>query len=144
MKINFLFKKKIEFSGELKNRLKDVISYISENENVKFGNINIVFCSDEFIREYNREYLNHDFETDIITFHDTDEEGNAEGELLISSDTVNSNSEKYKTDLEEEYSRVIIHGILHLCGYKDKTKAEKRKMRKMEDCYLIYLKSLKY
>lgn len=140
MKINFLFKKKIEFSKEIKTRLKDVIKYISGEENVVFGNINIVFCSDEFIKEYNREYLSHDYETDIITFHDIDENGLTEGELLISADTVNYNSERFKTNIEEEFSRVIIHGILHLCGYRDETKREKTVMRNKENFYLKELK----
>ena len=120
-----------------------MIEHISNNEKDVFGNINIIFCSDKFIREYNRKYLNHDFETDIITFYDNDENGYTEGELLISSDTVNSNSERFKTDLYEEFSRVIIHGILHLCGYMDKTKTEKSLMRKKENFYLKYLKNLK-
>lgn len=119
-----------------------MIIYISGNENTLFGIINIIFCSDEFIKKYNREYLDHDFETDIITFHDSDAEGNVEGELLISADTVSFNSKRFKTDIEEEFSRVIIHGILHLCGYKDKTKAEKIKMKKKENFYLNSLKSL--
>ncbi|MCB0727132.1 MAG: rRNA maturation RNase YbeY [Ignavibacteriae bacterium] len=138
--MNFLFKKKIEFSKEIKTRLKDVIKYISGEENVVFGNINIVFCSDEFIKEYNREYLSHDYETDIITFHDIDENGLTEGELLISADTVNYNSERFKTNIEEEFSRVIIHGILHLCGYRDETKREKTVMRNKENFYLKELK----
>ncbi|HMQ67382.1 MAG TPA: rRNA maturation RNase YbeY [Ignavibacteria bacterium] len=136
MKINFLFKKKIQFSREIKTRLKDVIKYISGEEKTVFGNINIVFCGDEFIKAYNREYLDHDYETDIITFHDTDENGFTEGELLISSDTVKFNSERFKTNIEEEFSRVIIHGILHLCGYRDETKSEKTLMRKKENFYL--------
>lgn len=142
MKINFLFKKKIQFSGDAKKRLKDVINYISENENTVFGNLNIIFCSDEFIKKYNREYLDHDFETDIITFYDNDDDGKIEGELLISADTVHFNSERFKTEIEEEFSRVIIHGILHLCGYGDKTKSEKIKMKKKENFYLNSLKSL--
>lgn len=141
MKINFLFKKKIQFSGDAKKRLKDVINYISDNENTVFGNLNIIFCSDEFIKKYNREYLDHDFETDIITFYDNDDDGKIEGELLISADTVHFNSERFKTEIEEEFSRVIIHGILHLCGYGDKTKSEKIKMKKKENFYLNNLKS---
>lgn len=113
-----------------------MIKYISGEENTVFGNINIVFCSDEFIKEYNREFLDHDYETDIITFHDTDENGFTEGELLISSDTVRFNSDRFKTNIEEEYSRVIIHGVLHLCGYRDETKSEKTLMRKKENHYL--------
>jgi probable rRNA maturation factor len=143
LKINFLFKKKIKFPKEFKKNLKNVIKHISDNENDIFGNINLVFCSDKFIRDYNREYLDHDFETDIITFYDNDENGHTEGELLISLDTVETNSRRFKTDLYDEFGRVIIHGILHLCGYGDKTKTEKSLMRKKENFYLKYLKSLK-
>lgn len=142
MKVYFLFKKKIQFSKEIKKCFKDIISDISDIEDVVFGNINIVFCSDEYIRDYNRQFLNHDYETDIITFHDIDEDGNTEGELLISADTVEFNSVRFKTDIDDEYSRVIIHGVLHLCGYGDKTPSEKSIMTKKENFYLKRLKKI--
>ncbi|MEO8664370.1 MAG: rRNA maturation RNase YbeY [Ignavibacteria bacterium] len=109
---------------------------ILKSENVNVSALNIIFCSDEFIRDHNKRFLGHDYETDIITFHDTEEEGRIEGELLISIDTVKSNATKYKTTLNNELRRVVIHGILHLCGYNDKTHAEKKQIRKKEDHFL--------
>ena len=136
MKINFTYRNKFSFLKERKIQIKNVIESLLRSEKIILGNLNLIFCSDEFIRAYNKEFLDHDFETDIITFHDENEEGQTEGELLISTDTVKSNSKKFKTDFDNELNRVIIHGVLHLCGYKDKTKREKIEMRKKENFYL--------
>jgi rRNA maturation RNase YbeY len=91
-----------------------------------------IFCSDAKILEINRQYLQHDYYTDIITF-DYSEGDKISGDIFISTDTVKSNSEKFKTNYDEELHRVIIHGILHLCGFKDKTPEEERRMREKED-----------
>ena len=140
MKINFIYKE-IKISPEINKtefnkKVRTVIKNIAKEENRNFSFVNIVFCNDKIIKEYNNEFLKHDYETDIITFHDIDEENNIEGELLISLDTVDSNSIRYKTDFEQELKRVIIHGVLHLCGYRDKTDYEKSKMRRKENFYL--------
>ena len=140
MKINYIYKKtdseKKIHNKEFKNQINLLISHTEKEEKVKFGIINLVFCNNEVIREYNRNYLGHDYETDIITFHDKDINNQAEGELLISIETVKSNSVRFKTDYKSELNRVIIHGILHLCGYMDKTAKEKALMRKKENYYL--------
>ena len=91
-----------------------------------------IFCSDEKILEVNRQYLQHDYYTDIITF-DYSEGDRISGDIFISIDTVRSNAEKYGTNFDDELHRVIIHGILHLCGLKDKSEADSKKMRKAED-----------
>lgn len=140
LKINFIYKE-IKISPEINKtefnkKVRTVIKNIAKEENRNFSFVNIVFCNDKIIKEYNNEFLKHDYETDIITFHDIDEENNIEGELLISLDTVDSNSIRYKTDFEQELKRVIIHGVLHLCGYRDKTDYEKSKMRRKENFYL--------
>ena len=140
LKINFIYKE-IKISPEINKtefnkKVRTVIKDIAKEENRNFSFVNIVFCNDKIIKEYNNEFLKHDYETDIITFHDIDEENNIEGELLISLDTVDSNSIRYKTDFEQELKRVIIHGVLHLCGYRDKTDYEKSKMRRKENFYL--------
>ena len=140
MKINYIYKetdteKKIH-NKEFKNEIIFLISQAEKEEKIKFGIINLVFCNDGVIREYNRNYLGHDYETDIITFHDKDINNRAEGELLISVETVKSNSVRFKTGYKMELCRVIIHGILHLCGYQDKTVKEKALMRKKENYYL--------
>ena len=96
------------------------------------GNIAYLFCNDEKMLEINKKYLQHDYYTDIITF-DYTEHDKLSGDIFISLETVKTNSEKFKTAYEEELLRVIIHGILHLCGFKDKSPKEKRMMRTKED-----------
>ena len=98
----------------------------------KQGDITYIFCSDAEILRINNTYLNHDYYTDIITF-DYSEGDKISGDLFISLQTVKTNSEKFKTDYIEELQRVMIHGILHLCGFEDKTSAGKKIMRAKED-----------
>lgn len=104
----------------------------------KIGDISYIFCSDDEILRINKLYLDHDYYTDIITF-DYSEGKIISGDIFISLDTVRSNSEKFKTDYSEELNRVIIHGILHLCGLKDKTSKEEEMMRKNENTALELL-----
>ncbi len=136
MKINFINKVKLPLTKELKSELKEVIHAIASSESRKIYSVNMIFCNDVFIREYNKEYLGHDYETDIITFHDVNEKGETEGELLMSADTISENSKRYKTGFDTELRRVVIHGILHLCGYKDKTEKQKKLIRRKENRYL--------
>ena len=98
----------------------------------KVGDVNYIFCNDERILEVNREYLQHDYYTDIITFDYT--EGNTiSGDLFISLDTVKTNSEQFATEYDEELHRTIIHGILHLCGINDKGPGEREIMEDAEN-----------
>lgn len=136
MKINFVYMVKFVLSKEQKNKFKEVIQEISIKENKKISLLNLIFCSDDIIIEYNKEYLSHEYATDIITFHDVNEIGETEGELLMSVDTIKENAVRYKTEPDEELKRVIIHGVLHLCGFKDKTKKQKDLMRLKENQYL--------
>ncbi len=96
------------------------------------GEVGYLFCDDEKILEVNREYLQHDYYTDIITF-DYDEGNQINGDLVISLDTVRSNAELFNKPYEEELYRVIIHGILHLCGINDKGPGEREIMEKAEN-----------
>lgn len=98
----------------------------------KVGEVGYLFCDDEKILEVNREYLGHDYYTDIITF-DYDEEDVINGDLVISLDTIRTNAEKFGKSYEEELHRVIIHGILHLCGINDKGPGEREIMEAAED-----------
>ncbi|MBR4840483.1 MAG: rRNA maturation RNase YbeY [Paludibacteraceae bacterium] len=98
----------------------------------KLGDISYIFCSDEHILEVNRQYLQHDYYTDIITF-DYTEEKKISGDLFISLDTVATNAEKFGATYETELHRVIIHGILHLCGINDKGPGEREIMEKREN-----------
>ena len=109
-----------------------------KNENPKFriGELSFVFCDDAYLHKINVEYLNHDTLTDIITFDNSDEENKSEGDIFISVERVRENAETLKTIFEQELRRVIIHGVLHLCGYKDKTKKDAQIMREKEDFYI--------
>lgn len=127
---------KFVLSKEQKNQIKEVIQEISFKENEKISSLNLIFCNDDIIIKYNKEFLNHEYATDIITFHDINENGETEGELLISVDTIKENSARFNTEPEEELKRVIIHGVLHLCGFKDNTKKQKNLMRLKENHYL--------
>lgn len=98
----------------------------------KVGEVGYLFCDDEHILEVNREYLGHDYYTDIITF-DYDEGDIINGDLVISLDTIRTNAEKFGRDYDEELHRVIIHGILHLCGINDKGPGEREIMEAAED-----------
>ena len=114
------------------------IKAVAEEYGKKAGDISYIFCDDAKILEINRTYLHHDFYTDIITF-DYSEGDRISGDIFISIDTVRSNAEKYGTNFDEELHRVIIHGILHLCGLKDKSETDSKKMRNAEDTALSML-----
>ncbi len=113
------------------NWIKSVATFY----NMKVGNINYIFCSDKRILEINKQYLEHDYYTDIITF-DYSQGNKIAGDIFISLDTVKSNSDEQKTDFEEELLRIIIHGILHLCGQNDKKPADKEEMTRKENLAL--------
>lgn len=120
----------------LKTRqLKLFIKSLIEAEGFLPGDIAIVLCSDDYLLKVNQDFLNHDYYTDIITF-DYCEDGIVNGDLLISWDRVSENSQLEKTTLKDELHRVIFHGVLHLCGYKDKTKKDIELMRFKESYYL--------
>ena len=107
----------------------------------KLGEINYIFCSDKYILEINRQYLNHDYFTDIITFNYNNDKL-ISSDIYISIDTVAKNAEYYHVNFEIELNRVMIHGILHLLGFDDKSEDEKIVMRKKEDEALDFLSSL--
>ncbi|QIA06534.1 rRNA maturation RNase YbeY [Draconibacterium halophilum] len=124
--------------------LKEQVESLIINETYKVGELTIVFCSDKFLLEMNKQYLDHDYYTDIITF-DYVEKNVISGDLFISIDRVNENAEYYKIAQLKELYRVVLHGVLHLVGYKDKTDDEQEEMTKMEEFYLskIDFKELK-
>jgi rRNA maturation RNase YbeY len=117
------------------------IKLVSGNYNRKLGEISFIFCDDEKILEVNNQYLKHDYFTDIITF-DYCEGKVLNGDIFISLDTVNSNATKYKVDFDAELSRVMIHGILHLCGQADKSPEERAEMTRKENEALYLLNTL--
>ena len=118
--------------------ISDWISDVIKRESFNEGDVSYVFCSDDYLLRINTNHLNHNTLTDIITFnYNLGKQINTE--IYISIDRVKENSESFNTTFEDELHRVIIHGILHLCGYKDKTKQEKGTMRNKEDYYLSLL-----
>lgn len=112
--------------------IKKVISEESRSRDISLGDVNIIFCSDPFILELNNKFLKHNYFTDIITF-DYSQDNVVSGDLYISIDTVKCNSIEYSSTFDNELQRVIIHGILHLLGFNDKTKEQSIVMREMEN-----------
>ena len=106
------------------------------NENKNIGEIVFVFCTDEFLLAKNIKHLNHDFLTDVITFDYCDDNLIA-GDVLISAERVKENAKNFKVNFLNELQRVMVHGLLHLLGYNDKTKKEREMMQKKEDYYLL-------
>lgn len=119
-------------------KLSNWIESVAKKYNKETGDISYLFCDDEKILEVNQQYLNHDFYTDIITF-DYSEGKTISGDIIISLQTVESNSQMYKTDFTEELHRVIIHGILHLSGLNDLTEEDEIAMREAENSALEML-----
>ncbi len=133
MKYFYFFEDTEEFSFH--QEIFKKLDYLITSENKKKGDISFIFCSDEYLLKMNNEYLSHDYYTDVITF-DYTEEDIISGDIFISTDRVKENASKYKIDFENELQRVMIHGVLHLTGYKDKTEAEKKQMTEKENQYL--------
>ena len=113
---------------------------VAENEGKRLGDVSFIFCSDPYILEVNRQYLNHDFYTDIITF-DYCEGDILSGDIVISIDTVRANAQQYGASFEEELDRVMVHGILHLIGYDDATEDQVAQMRSKENEYMTLKKT---
>ena len=125
----------IEFKPEQVTKLRSWVKKILVQEKRTAGDINFVFTTDEDLLKVNRQFLKHDTYTDIVTF-DYSEGKKVSADIMISVDRVEENARKLKVTFREELRRVMIHGILHLCGYKDKSKADKELMRKKEDLAL--------
>jgi probable rRNA maturation factor len=138
----------IEFTLKNKSILKQWITLTVQKKKRKIGEISFIFCSDDYLLKMNKAYLKHDTYTDIITFDYSDQfplvKGvrGVSGDIFISVERVKENATKFSKSLEEELHRVIIHGILHLLGYTDKTKVAKEEMTKQEDLCLKTLKKL--
>ncbi len=129
------FSESIDFKISDEKNIRQWIFESIISEDKKTGEINVVFCSDDYLLEMNKQYLSHDYYTDVITF-DYAEGKIISGDIFISIDRVGENAKKFGVSSGDELLRVIIHGIMHLCGYKDSTETEKNQMRKMENKYL--------
>jgi len=122
-----------------RNRLRRFISTIFKKQRKPLAELQYIFCSDSYLLNINRQFLHHDYYTDIITF-DLSEKGQPiTAEIYISVDRVRDNARNFDSSLRKELHRVIFHGALHLCGFKDKTPNDEREMRKLEEeCLLLF------
>lgn len=117
------------------------ISWLSQvvvSEGKELGDVNLIFCSDDYLLKVNQQYLDHDYYTDIITF-DYCEQSAVNGDLFISIDRVRDNAKIENVTFERELFRVVVHGVLHLLGYNDKSSEDKLEMTKMEDKWLSHV-----
>jgi probable rRNA maturation factor len=130
------FEDDIQFKLKNKAQVRQWITATIFAEGYKLKELTYIFCSDAYLLQINRQYLDHDTYTDIITFDNSEEEGKITGDIFISIERIRENASKFKVSETEELHRVIIHGALHLLGYKDKSAAHKRKMTQKEDFYL--------
>jgi rRNA maturation RNase YbeY len=126
----------VRFFFEQRERIKDFILELFNKEGKQVDSINYIFCKDEYLLSLNVEYLNHDTYTDIITFFYSEKDQPVISDIYISIERVRENAEKFKTSFKNELMRVIFHGALHLCGYKDKKQEEQKLMREKEEFYL--------
>ena len=137
-KILFL-KNKVHFRLADSKRLSSWINRIAKNEGFKIASLTFIFCSDRFVHAMNKKFLNHDELTDILTFDLSEKRGDLSGEIYISIDRVKDNATKFKVSFGQELKRVIIHGVLHLIGFDDKSVVKAQKMRDKEDaCLSLY------
>jgi probable rRNA maturation factor len=134
------FLEEIEFKVPFPVKTKKWITDIVVAEGRSLTGVNYILCSDEYLLEVNREYLNHDYYTDIITFDNSEVEKEIEGDIFISVDRVRDNAKSENTDESTEFRRVLAHGVLHLCGFDDKSEASQQEMRAKEDYYLSKFK----
>lgn len=124
-----------------RSALKQFIQDIFKREKKALTNLSYIFCSDDYLLEINKAHLKHNYYTDIITFDLSEHQGQTTGEIYISIDRVRDNAASLGVSIKEELHRVIFHGALHLCGYKDKTAKDKGDMRVAEDkCLQMYFK----
>lgn len=137
--INF-FQEEVSFQLNHEDILKGWISTIIQNAKQSFDTINFIYCSDNYLLEINKEYLDHDYYTDIITFDNReDDESALDADIFISIDRVKENATQLNLPYEQELHRVMVHGVLHLLGLKDKTEAQKKEMRESEEASLSLL-----
>lgn len=132
----FFFSEDVEFElVETEKHIKKILQ-MAEKENIKAKSLNFIFCSDPYLLDINKKYLSHNYYTDIITFDNSEEEGIISGDIFISVERAKENALEFEVNFEDEIRRLMIHGVLHLIGFKDGTAEEKLLMRTKEDYYL--------
>jgi len=130
------FEEDITYKLKHKTPVRQWITETIHAEGYKLKELNYIFCSDAYLLQINQQYLEHDTYTDIITFDNSETEGSIAGDIFISIERIRENAAKFNVPEADELHRVIIHGALHLLGYKDKTPVTKQKMTEKEDFYL--------
>jgi rRNA maturation RNase YbeY len=137
------FEEDIKFLLKNKKKLRNWFRVTILKEGGKPGTLNFIFCSDSYLLELNTSYLKHNTFTDIITFDLSEDKQTVSGDIFISIERVKENAKSFKISFPRELHRVLIHGILHLLGYQDKTPSQQKEMRSKEDYYLSLLTDLK-
>jgi probable rRNA maturation factor len=130
------FEEDILFKLKNKTQVRQWVTDTIVAESFKLKELNYIFCSDTYLLQINQQYLDHDTYTDIVTFDNSEEEGKIISDIFISIERIRENAAKFNVSETDELHRVIIHGALHLLGYKDKSPADKQKMTQKEDFYL--------
>ncbi|MCP9757023.1 rRNA maturation RNase YbeY [Lacihabitans sp. CCS-44] len=129
----------IELDGFKLSDIRKRKSWLKElvkDQGFKLGELNYIFLDDEGLHKINLEYLNHDTYTDIITFDNSEDENHIEGDIFVSVERITENAKKFEVDFETELTRVMAHGVLHLCGFLDKKPKDVKLMREMEEKYI--------
>lgn len=137
-KIQF-FTEDISFNLSNKTKIREWLNNVAKIHGAKIKEINYIFCSDEYLKQVNIDYLDHHYYTDIITFDNSEEDANLEADIFISIDRVKENSQEYSKEFLNELHRVMAHGVLHLIGFTDKEEADQIEMKKQEDAALLSL-----
>jgi len=134
------------FNEHVKHRIRhkgtiDAIRSVVKNERVGFMELNIIYIGDKQMTNLNTIFLNHRYTTDVISFSLSDSKNRIEGEVYVNLDQARRQAKEYKVSFREEYLRLVIHGVLHLCGYTDKKQSDKKQMTEKENYYLSMFKS---
>ena len=132
----YFFSQSLNARFKDKTKFKNFVNYLLKNEGKNIALITFIFCSDEELRKLNNDFLNHNYYTDILTFDLSDSKFEITADIFISIDRVKENSKLINISFSKELHRVMIHGLLHLCGYKDKKKYDIEKIRATENKYL--------
>ena len=136
----FFHNEDVDFPIQQKNKKKRWLKDVIEHLDFKLGNISVIFCSDDYLLSLNKKHLNHNYYTDVITFNYCSNK-TISGDIFVSVDRVRAFSIDTNTSFLSEINRVIVHGVLHLCGFDDKKPDEILRMRKLENLYLTKLQS---
>ncbi len=136
MPIQFHTEEPLIFELKQSANIMQWLQNVIKEEKHFLADLNYIFCTDDYLLNINRQYLQHDYYTDVITFDNSDQGPQIEGDIFISIDRIQENAASLSVDTQQELQRVMVHGLLHLLGYKDKSEADQKIMRQKEDHYL--------